>query len=451
MPNDAPDLRRLTRAVGWNAALWSIGNLLTTGGFLLYFVKSYSPPPFAVTVLLIVPETVGLAGLLTARCLALGISRPTLWWTGQLAARLLVALIPFVAGFAGRTAPTLAAWTIVALVGLSSLIHSLSFNALITWLAEMAPGTRWGQLFGRRQLFGVLALLLVAVPIALLRDTLSRTFPQIDRLFIFGPLFLIGVTLQLLALVPLWPFRHLGANLHPTTTAATAGLPSSADTLPHTLPATGATAGLPGSAVARPHEASPLPAILWRWCFANWWLAFFSGLSQSPLFTLRVDLLAISLSTWYLLEATLRTAQLPLYELAGRASDRGHDLRSMRWGIIATSLAVLVAVVATRETWALMFLTQLLFAGWAGVNVAGPNVTLRTVAPDQRDRAFAWFHNVSGLAAGLAGLAGGALVTTLATPPLSSESALRLVLALSFLGRLTTLLWLPKVSETYDS
>ena len=102
-----------------------------------------------------------------------------------------------------------------------------------------------------------------------------------------------------------------------------------------------------------------------------------------------------------------------------------------------------------------MFLTQLLFAGWAGINVAGPNVTLRTATNDtpnaatndtaQRDRAFAWFHNISGLAAGLAGLAGGTLVTTLATPPLSSESALRLVLALSFLGRLTTLLWLPKV------
>ena len=430
-----PDLRRLTRAVGWNAALWSIGNILTTGGFLLYFVKSYSPPPFAITVLLIVPETFGLAGLFTARCLALGISRPTLWWTGQLAARLLVALIPLVAAFAGHTAPTVAAWTIVALVALSSLVHSLSFNALITWLAELAPGTRWGQLFGRRQLFGVLALLLVAVPIALLRDTLTRNFPQIDRLFIFAPLFLTGVTLQLLALIPLWPFRHLGTSPPPSPG--------------------GATAGLPSSAVSLPHKPTPFPWILWRWCFANWWLAFFSGLSQSPLFTLRVDLLAISLSTWYLLEATLRAAQLPLYELAGRASDSGRDLRSMRWGIVATSLAVLVAVVATRETWALMFLTQLLFAGWAGINVAGPNVTLRTATNDtpnaatndtaQRDRAFAWFHNISGLAAGLAGLAGGALVTTLATPPLSSESALRLVLALSFLGRLTTLLWLPKL------
>lgn len=419
-----PSLSRLISAVAWNAVLWSIGNLLTTGGFLLYFVKSYSPPPAALTALLVVPETFGLAGLLTSTCLSGGFSRPAIWWSGQIIARLLTLLIPATAYLCGRSQPQLAAWVIVALVAASSMLHSLSFNALVVWLAQLAPGTRWGQLFARRQLYAVLALLCVATPIAFLRDSLLRQFPNLDRLWVYTPLFASGVLLQLAALIPLLPFRHLS--------------PPPADR--------------PDSSPPDPDipSARPLPSSVWRWCLANWWLAFFSGISQSPLFTLRVDLLAISLTTWYLLEATLRAAQLPLYEFAGRDSDSGRDLRSMRWGILATSLAVLVAAFATKETWALMFLTQLLFAGWAGINVAGPNVVLRLAGPDQRDAAFAWFHNVSGLAAGLAGLAGGAMVTSLAERHMSRETALRAILALSFLGRLATLLWLPRSPGAKD-
>jgi hypothetical protein len=415
-----PDLARLTTAVGWNAALWSMGNLLTTGGFLLYFVKSYTPPPFAMTALLVVPETFGLAGLLAAQCFAAGCSRPGLWWSGQVAARVIVLLIPLVAGAWGRSAPGLAAWTIVALVAASAIFQSLSFNALIVWLSELAPGTRWGQLFARRQLFGVLALLLVATPVAFLRDSLQRWYPGLDRLWIYTALFTVGVALQLAALIPLWPFRR-------------AISPPDSPTRPG-----------PISTESPIQSRRPLSTFVWRWCLANWWLAFFSGLSQSPLFTLRVDLLAISLTTWYLLEATLRATQLPLYEFAGRASDAGRDRRSMRWGIVATSLAVLVASCATRETWPLIIVTQLLFAGWAGINVAGPNILLRAAGPDQRDRAFACYHNVGGLSAGLAGLAGGMLVTQLASRYFSTESALRLVLVLSCLGRFATLLWLPR-------
>jgi hypothetical protein len=419
---DQIDSARVRWAACANAALWALGNLLTTGGFLTYFVKGLAPPPTAMTALLVVPETFGLAGLLVPHLLGAGAAHRTIWWVGQVVARSLGLLVPVVALALGESHPSLAAWSIVALVALASVAHSLSFNALMGWLTRLAPGTEWGKLFGRRQLASVLMLLCIAAPVGRLVDYLKVT-SGLHPAWIYAPLFALGVACQLLALVPLLrlPVERL------------AGAPAPQNDF---VPFESVT---PRSARFRDLWANrPLR----QWLVANWWLAAFAGLTQSVFFTLRVDLLAIGLGTYYLLEATLRAAQIPLYEWAGRRSDRGLDRANVQLGCLLTALACAAPILATRETWWLMFVSQLLFAGWAWINVSGPNGLFRLSGDNHRDLAFAWYHNVAGLLAGLTGLAGGLTLTSLRAQGVPLALAVGCLTGLSAAGRLATVWWL---------
>ena len=419
---DQIDSARVRRAACANAALWALGNLLTTGGFLTYFVKGLAPPPTAVTALLVVPETFGLAGLLVPQLLGAGVSRRTLWWMGQVVARSLGLLVPVVALALGTSHPSLAAWSIVALVALASVAHSLSFNALMGWLTRLAPGMEWGKLFGRRQLASVLMLLCIAAPVGRLVDYLKAT-SGLHPAWIYAPLFMLGVACQLLAIIPLWrlPGEHSPPSSEPS------------------LESVQAEAIAPGSPRFGDLWADPP---LRQWLLANWWLAAFAGLTQSVFVTLRVDLLAIGLGTYYLLEATLRAAQIPLYEWAGRRSDRGLDRANVRLGCLLTALACAVPILATRDTWWLMFVSQLLFAGWAWINVSGPNGLFRLSGDSHRDLAFAWYHNVAGLLAGLTGMAGGLMLTELRGQGVPLALAVGGLMAVSAAGRLATCWWL---------
>jgi hypothetical protein len=60
-----PDERSVTRAVVWNQTLWTAGYSLTSGGFLTYFGKELGATGLMIGVLLVVPETAGIFGLLT--------------------------------------------------------------------------------------------------------------------------------------------------------------------------------------------------------------------------------------------------------------------------------------------------------------------------------------------------------------------------------------------------
>ena len=358
---DQIDSARVRRAACANAALWVLGNLLTTGGFLTYFVKGLAPPPTAVTALLVVPETFGLAGLLVPQLLGAGVSRRTLWWMGQVVARSLGLLVPVVALALGTSHPSLV-------------------------------------------------------------DYLKAT-SGLHPAWIYAPLFMLGVACQLLAIIPLWrlPGEHSPPSSEPS------------------LESVQAEAITPRSCRFGDLWADPP---LRQWLVANWWLAAFAGLTQSVFFTLRVDLLAIGLGTYYLLEATLRAAQIPLYEWAGRRSDRGLDRANVRLGCLLTALACAAPILATRDTWWLMFVSQLLFAGWAWINVSGPNGLFRLSGDSHRDLAFAWYHNVAGLLAGLTGMAGGLMLTELRGQGVPLALAVGGLMAVSAAGRLATCWWL---------
>ncbi len=267
-------------------------------------------------------------------------------------------------------------------------------------------------------------LLCLAAPAGALRDWIGKAVPVADRWLIYAPLFVLGAGLQLAALVPLWSFRD-------------AEVSDRAD-----VPVTPAKA-------SRRVFGEP---IFVRWLLANWWLAFFSGLTQAAFFKYRVDVLAIGLGTWYLLEAVLRGVQIPAALLAGHLSDRGRDLAAFRLGVVGTGLALVFWMLATPAQWWWVYGAQVAFGMWACVNLAGPNLTLRLAPPEANLSHLAWFQNGAGLLAGLAGLAGGwwldrALVNS-AEP---SFLPFTILFSVSMLGRWATLAWLPRDHEIAEA
>jgi hypothetical protein len=305
-------LPELTRRVGWNALLWTAGNLLTTGGFLTYFVREYRPPGVVMTVLLVIPETAAILGLSTPWILAWTGDRRRMWWVGQVVARSLTLCTPVVCAILGPRDAAWAGWATVGLVGVAAVAQSVSFNALFSWLADLAPRERWGRFFATRQVIQVGLLLCLAAPAGALRDWVGKAVPVEDRWLIYAPLFALGAGLQLVALAPLWSLRDAAVS----------------------------SRGMPKAAPSTGHVDVFGNPIFVRWLLANWWLAFFSGLTQAAFFKYRVDVLSIGLGTWYLLEAVLRGVQIPVGLLAGRMSDRGRDLAAFRLGVAGTGLAL---------------------------------------------------------------------------------------------------------------
>ncbi len=413
-------LPELTRRVGWNALLWTAGNLLTTGGFLTYFVREYRPPGVVMTVLLVIPETAAILGLSTPWILAWTGDRRRMWWVGQVVARSLTLCIPVVCAILGPRDAAWAGWATVGLVGVAAVAQSVSFNALFSWLADLAPRERWGRFFATRQVIQVGLLLCLAAPAGALRDWVGKAVPVEDRWLIYAPLFALGAGLQLVALAPLWSLRD--------TAASNGGIPQAEPSTVH------------ADVFGNP--------IFVRWLLANWWLAFFSGLTQAAFFKYRVDVLSIGLGTWYLLEAALRGVQIPVGLLAGHMSDRGRDLAAFRLGVAGTGLALVFWMVATPAQWWWLYAAQIAFGMWACVNLAGPNLTLRQAPPRANVAHLAWFHNGSGLLAGLAGLVGGWwLDRALANAAELSLSPFTILFTVSMLGRWATLAWLPRDAD----
>ena len=106
-------LKRVTRAVVVNQGLWTAGYSLTTGGFLTYFGYELGATGTLIALLLIIPETVGIAGL-GARWLIHSVgNRKQVWIACSLIARLSTLGIPLLAFPSLRPAGVEPAWQMI--------------------------------------------------------------------------------------------------------------------------------------------------------------------------------------------------------------------------------------------------------------------------------------------------------------------------------------------------
>lgn len=381
----------LVRAVMWNQWLWTSGYTLTSGGFLLYFAKRLGAVELTIAVLLVLPELSGVAALLSRPIIRLVGSRKRVFIVCSLLARGLLICVPLW-GFRSLQPE----WTdslgleLGLLVAIFAL-HSIAYTAYLSWLADLAPEHQWGRFFARRNVAKIIALLIVPVAGAFLRDYARKHLPPAAELAVFETAFSLGILLMVLSLWPMW-------SLPDVPLART--------------PADDPLANRSGILQA-PRKTWQKLVGVWqqpslRWLILhNWCLAFANGLTQYTFFNLQFKVLAIGLTAYHLLNCLMRVIKLPVSLIAGELSDRMGNRKVLIGSLLIATSGLLFWLPATPEQPWWIVGGYVCWGVFAAANISGRNWLLSLAPKGDQLTELALFHHMGGLLAGLSGLLGG--------------------------------------------
>ncbi len=422
LPAGLPPTERVIRAVVWNQLLWTAGYALTSGGFLLYFAAELGAKGFVTATLLALPELVGLSAVGTRPLVRWFGHRKWLWASAGLLARLASLAISLMAFPSLRPTSHGALTVLIVALAVSQVLQSISYVALLSWLADLVPETRWGRFFATRNLARIAVQMVVPVAAGYARDYWKSHLPASVALWAYVLAFAIGTLLLLLSMIPLIrlpdPTRHQ---------------PSSDD--PHVL--------------ERVADRRSFLLLL----IHGWWLAAANGLTQAAFFRYRIGPLNISLGTYYLLENTMLAVMIPVSLISGRISDRRGNKWLLFWGVTIAAAAMPVWLVVTRERWWVLFFAQAFWGAFAAANLGGYNLLLKLSPRRGNTLHLALFQQGSGLLAGLSGLFGGWWLDQLLAASFHAQvgsynvDAYRLLFLISFAGRITAPLWILPIRE----
>ena len=309
----------VTRAVVVAHVLFTAGNVLSTGGFLYFFVNALGPSGTLLTLLMITPEMSETAALFARPVIAWMGSRKKTWLVFTILARVAALGIPLMAFDQFRSNDQIAIWIIIAALALSHVCRAIAYVSYISWISDVVPKENWGQFFALRRIANLVTMLSVPVGASMLRDD-WRGWTDNDAVqMAYVSVFLIGGALILLSAIPLLRVPDVPVQW-------TQRSPRLLDVL------------------ANVWTSKPLRFVV----LSSFWLAFFQGLTQSLFFLYAVRALGISLSVYFLLPAVMNLVQLPLSGLGGLVlrSSRGqvaavHQSDRSQWsdGILDDGLA----------------------------------------------------------------------------------------------------------------
>ena len=420
----SPNLKSVTRAVVWNQALWTAGYSLTTGGFLAYFCKELGATGFKLSLILIIPETVGILGLMARSVIRRIGNRKQVWLTFSLAARVCSIGIPLMAFPVLHPAGFDPLWIMIGCLAMTEAINAIAYMAYISWLSDLVPEYQWGRFFAKRNIAKLCVLLVVPVVGGYLRDWWRDSVPPEIALWSYVAAFTLGILLLLLSLLPLLRLPNVAVRF-------------AADELP--------TWRMLGEAFRN----RSLRFLMLH----NWWLAFANGLTQAAFFSYLFGPLSVSLGTLYVLFGTMRIVKIPISALSGFLCDRFGNKALLFWGVLTASLAMPFWLLATPEQWWWVFGAYAVWGMFAAVNISGRNLTLKLSPRSDNATQFALFRQVAGLLAGLSGLLGGLWLDSLLKSGFEVSwgdyrlQAYQLLFLISFLGRATASFWILPIQE----
>jgi MFS family permease len=434
----AVDVGLVKRSVLLNQALWTAGDALTTGAFLTYFARESGATNPQITLLLVVPETVGLCGFLARALIRRGVGRRGMYLTASLLARAASLGIPAAvllapnaaAATASGTAPGAGLWLLVAALAVSQAFQAVAYVAYLSWLADLVPEHRWGRFFALRDVVKLLVLLTVPVAAGLVRDTWKQglregTVATDTVLAGYVAFFAVGAVLQCAALLPLRALPDVPTRAPRAGEAATGG-----------------------SLVAALRNSGTRLVLV-----QHWWLALANGLTQAAVFHTLYLRLNLGLASVFLLQGLMNATMLPTSVAAGFLGDHfGHrgPLLCGLW-VASSSMLFWVAAGSSHPGWLVPAYVAWGFFG--AVNVSGRNLLLMLSPRSDNTVPLSLLHQVSGLLAGLSGLLGGFWLDHLRTTKFAWNVAgfvlgpFEVLFLASFVGRATAPLWLLPLRE----
>lgn len=419
----------------WNQLLWTAGYPLTSGGFLLYFASDLGARGFLTSLLLALPELVGVGAVFTRPLIVAVGYRKRVWGVCGVLARVASLAIPLMAFAELRPSGNGALWVLVGALAVSQMLQAISYVAYLSWLSDLVPEERWGRFFATRNVARLVVMLLVPVAVGVARDRWVRGLPGETALIAYVVAWVAGTALQLASMVPLLrlPERRSESSIR----ADDARREEPREPLERTAPAWG-----------RPGFGASLALLIVH----NLWLAFSNGLTQAAFFEYRKNVLGVSLAMYYVLENTTMLVMIPVSLAAGRISDRYGNKWLLFWGAVIAAGAMPFWLAASPAHWTLVFGAQVCWGAFAAVNLAGFNMLLRLAPRSANTLQLAMFQQGGGLLAGLSGLLGGWWLQQLLSQqsfPVAGGTwnAYQIVFLASFVGRLTAPLWVLPIRE----
>lgn len=401
---------RVTRAIALNAALWTAGNVLTTGGFLSYFATDLGARGFNLAVILAIPELVGLSGL-ASRGLTHWIGdRRRVWLITTLIARAVTFLLPCVGLARGWFPPDAAPWVLVAILILAQAAQGIATTLYFSWLADLVPREEWGRLFARRNLAALTMQLILPLLAAWFRDEAKRRLAAEALWWAYAAVFTVGALLLLASVWPMWTVPHpSGANSRPVIDTGT------------------------------------LRVLLQnrnvRWLLAHsWCLAIANGVTQAVFFQYQIRIVKLSLTGYYTLVTGMVLWQMVTSAWAGRCRTAAEHRRVLFQSTLATSLALGFWCLASADQWWWLCGAFFCWGFFGAVNVAGPNLMLCSAPPGDNAHHLALFRQVAGALAGISGILGGLWFDALTGPltpksPPPAASIFLTIFIVSWIGR----------------
>lgn len=416
MTNRLQDIRSVVLlAVG--QFLYTAGAAVTSGSFLTYFVKLWSPSAALMAWFFILPELVHTGSFLTAKVIRRFGSAKRVWLVFGLLARTMLLAIAAVGWFDPQGTSATSLIVLLSLLALGELSQAISYVALITWLSEVFGRASWGKLFGWRQFAIVTAAMMLPPVAAAIRDWLAGAEFLPGRSF--SLIFIAANGLVLLGIfVLMWlPDRN--------------GREDKRDTVVDTANSRAALRNLFSN---------------FSYCrvlLTGVHLAAAQGLTQTVLFFYQVNVLNLSLSASVGLSTLMYFIQQPTSIWVGRLVDRFDNRVIYAGGLALVSLAMPFWFLAQVD-WRWAIGAYVFWGAFAVVNLAGRNSVLRVTDHGDRPTAIGLFRFGAGLVAAIAGLLGGywldlardgQFVVELLGPYLT-------IIAVSTVGRATVCFWL---------
>lgn len=418
------EFSKVRKAVIWNASFYTAGASLSSAGFLVYFGKEMGAQGIAIAWLLAIPETLGILGHFSRSATRLLGDRKVVWITFSLIARLAAILIPLLAFAPFRNLFDSPIIVLIVALMISSASQAIAYSALLSWFSDLVPRKRLGELFSRREVTRVSLLIFIPVAAGYFRDWSKNEWSSDGAFFAFGIVFLIGLILQLIAIIPLLK--------------------------------------LPKVAIKEEKNRANDFRVIWSafqnsslrlLIFGHWWLAAFQGLTQAIFIFYLYGQIKIGLAGYYVLMGVMFFLQIPLSLLAGWLSDHRGEKWPLIISLFVTSCAMPFWFIAGEENWYWIFGAYIFWGAFAVTNITGRNLLLK-LSPESDNQLHLWlFRQSSGFLAGLMGILGVYLLNEFQSQELTwslfgqNFGPFQTLFAISFFGRITTPLWFLRIRE----
>jgi len=373
------DFQLLRRQVALNQILWSVGYTFTSGAFLTWFLFDQGADSSHISWILALPELVATLSVLTRNFLRPGFQLKRSWQTFLWISRLIALGIPLCCLWSHNFYSTHHMLGVVILVlACAELLQAFSYISYLSWLSDLAPEQKWGNLFAWRNVANLLVILILPVCLGALRDWVKANWEPQQITWFYSCAFMLGCTIQLGSW---WPLRKL-----PESTFF-------------------------------PHANRLSFKYLWqtlrtdislRWLLLHQWtLSFANGLTQAVFFSLMKNELQIGLKDYFLLVGLMNLIKIPISLLAGKWCDQKREKSIRTVSLLVASSGLWFFLLATPDNWGWLWGVYLCWGAYAAANLSGFNLLLKVSPLSDNTTQIALFRRIGGLLAGLSGLLGG--------------------------------------------